>query len=68
MILACGPGDDEPDYTGINSPTGKCEKHGDYLYFCSGCQEECEATQSGDHDPLNEEERRAIYGQEHDQI
>lgn len=36
-ILICGPGDDEPDYDGLNSPSGRCSEHGDYLYFCRDC-------------------------------
>lgn len=35
--ILCGPGDDEPDYDGLNSPTGRCSEHGDYLYFCREC-------------------------------
>lgn len=37
--ILCGPGDDEPDYTGVNSPTGRCPEHGDYLYYCHECSE-----------------------------
>ena len=44
-ILICGPCDG-PDYQGINSPTGRCKKHGDYLYYCGDCQYEWESARA----------------------
>lgn len=37
-IIRCGP-KCKHDHAGVNGPSGCCDEHGPYLYFCPDCHE-----------------------------